>query len=626
MSDSKNKNELTRKSEAIKSLPYGFVPINDKQEQPKPKINLAQYDPNLYSGYANCEIYALNDLCVGNSQNELAGEKQEITPLIVDGKIIIPSSTLRGCISNFIAAQLGLKLRRLNDAQYGFRPNNAPSGSSIKSYAGLIESIKEDGTIEVKRFNDEYFAFVREAQLGYSPSQRYFDHNRYGRQLYKYKIDRNGDKTGNFYFYKYHDGLDGAGTLSPQKRHQCFGVLLKGDSKVPDFDEQRFFISPQCHQEYKNTIKYLTDDKTGHLKDHPKFKDKNSKEIFKSNLEQNCELSKNDVIFFEIKHNSHQILTFGKHYRYRWAFKRNLHSFTKDYQAEDAENLKQGLLNTIEEMFGYSSSNTGNIPYMHRSKSGKVHFSCAVHEAGTGIIRDHDWLPRQGSPKPSSYEFYLKENFWGDDQSLLSTYGDPARDDFVKDPRLSGYKFYYRIWHPKFVAEENGIVKLRHVLSPERASAYPKFIFRVHFENLSTYELTLLCFALNLGQNTIPSEDNMKHEGDHTMLKTDDGSEESLLCHQIGYGKNYGMGAIKIVVEEQENKPIFHRLKLETDSLSLKELFWCFPKYQDSMEPNLRELCKLYSTPRAYPRFKEEIYNWHTQIKNDDLKKRRNHE
>ena len=226
----------TSPQDAIKILPYGFVPIGDKIDR-KPAQDLNTDNEKLYTGYMNCSLYALNELCVGNSHKDLGQDKTEISPLEVNGKILIPSSTLKGCISNFMAAHLGLPITRMNNHHYSFRPNNAFSrDASILSAAGIVESLNsDDGSCIIRRFKSNVFAFDR-SRLRDGTYQ-------YNKRNYKYEIRPYGSEEGYFRFYDYHDGIDGSGTLASKfvksgtgPSHKGFGVQVEDETDNPLLD------------------------------------------------------------------------------------------------------------------------------------------------------------------------------------------------------------------------------------------------------------------------------------------------------------------------------------------------------------------------------------------------------
>lgn len=90
-----NNNQLSPSPQnAVNNLPYGFVPVGDAPVSRKPRIDLGNDDDSLYTGYINCSMYALNELCVGNSHEDLGNDRTAILPLEVNEKILISSHTL----------------------------------------------------------------------------------------------------------------------------------------------------------------------------------------------------------------------------------------------------------------------------------------------------------------------------------------------------------------------------------------------------------------------------------------------------------------------------------------------------------------------------------------------------
>jgi len=622
-----NNNQITPSpQDAVNNLPYSFVPVGDEPVTRKPAVDLGKDDDSLYTGYINCSMYALNELCVGNSHQDLGNDKTAILPLTVNGKILIPSYTLKGCIANFMAAYLKLPITRMNNHRYSFRPNNS-FGGTIDFGAGIVEKINDDGSMQVRKFKGKKYAYTQvRNQDGY---YTYEDKN----TKYAYlKPDPNGEY---FKFFDYFDGIDGSGTMAKlfanasteQKSapsHKGFGVKLNSIDDNPLSDEI-FQIGSDISGLYLETINMLMDAEIGHLCDHP-LVERNDIAVISSNLKHHLQVEVNDLVIFEYAKGSDKIITFGKHFRYRWAFSRDLHNFTKDYQPYDLDSLKKGEVNTIEELFGYSYGDKkvtakDAVPFENRSKSAKVHFSFAEHIAGTGELKKEKWVPRPGSPKPSSFEFYLRQNyklFLNKEQlnGVLTTYGDPARKDYVNKPRLSGRKFYYKTAHTpnNDLKEETGVdktVKLCDVLHPSK-QGLPLFKFKVNYQNLSLSELHLLHFSLCLGQNIIPLTDKPL-------------TLQNLFCHQIGYGKNYGMGAVKIVIDCTDDKEDVIRVnndpatgKLNWDRLAIKPIYKLDEKCKDLMQ-----LMLFGRESRSYPRFRGDIFQWHTKLKNDDLRARR---
>lgn len=597
-------------AKAGKKLPYGFVKVEKiKDGQRLEAVDLSKNDPgSLYTGYLSCTLYAMNELCVGNSHEDLGGDCTLIKPLEVNNRILISASTLKGCISNFVAALLQLPISRMNNKRYSFRPNNAFAlGGKINFGAGLVTAVHDDGSLEIQKFKENKFVYSREHRkdgvYSYDPN----------RSAFKYILAKYGHQEGFFKFYPYHDGIDGKGTLgiafNGKSSHKSFGVKTAGRGAEPEFEDQVYHASSETYRLFSETqSEVLANEKTGHFSDHPMSENiKGRMPSILRNIRESRNIKVGDLIFFEYKKDSQEILTFGRHFRYRWAYSRSLHDFEEDYQAYDKEAIKQGKVNLVEEMFGYSYEDK-DIPYRFRSKSGKVHFSYAVHEPETGSLKAEKWLPRPGSPKPSSYEFYLRQD--ENSRKPMRTYGDPVREDFEKNPRLSGRKMYYKTQNTSFgnlkQGDEEATVKLINVLHPEKGN-HPTFKFKVHFENLTISELNLLYFSLCLGQNKTPD-------------KMDAKELDEMLCHQLGYGKNHGMGAVKIIIDPET---VFS-LKYDPETKTIRPAYL---KYKNlptrNIPPELEEMLKIRNEERNYPSDSRGIHSWHTRLKNDDLKKRR---
>lgn len=183
-------------------------------------------------------------------------------------------------------------------------------------------------------------------------------------------------------------------------------------------------------------------------------------------------------------------------------------------------------LTVLKSMFGYSLSDKDK-QYLEltnndkdnwqdfMAKAGKVHFNYACHVSQTGK-ETNTKLPLAGAP------------------AATRDYFKTVSEQRIK---LRGRKVYKRYDTTPSVYN-NKWVRLNRVLSYDDVKiSYPCLRFTCHYENLLEEELELLLFALHLGQPTFDS---------HKKLSAQTG----LRCHQIGYGKNFGMGAVKIVVDK----------------------------------------------------------------------------
>lgn len=397
-----NANKGKRASTDKTNIPYGFIPVCKSNLKYKTKQKLDTYSDELYSGYINCKLFVLNELLVGNQQISKGKPSTEIHPLCINDKIIIPASTLKSCIANFMAAYLKYPLNRVNKNQYGFKKKKHNNSRSYQS---------------------------------------------------------------------------------------------RGGASIEDFEN--------------------------------------------------------------------------------------------DYCEYDKEKLTNNQLNMIEEIFGYSVSDK-SLEHEKGAKSGKVHFSYAVADSDYKDNKTNVDLPFPGSPYTDLYKFYIKN-------ATLNKHKDVSRDKL----RLKGRKFFYRTKNRPFVENKPKEVFLKNVLRADQ-TVMPVFTFQVYFENLEFEELRILCYCLNLGQNTEPKSSLISWDKDKAYIKdSENGSEAPLLCHQIGYGKNYGMGAVKIVLKERKNEVCVVRVKMNMETQRLEE-WYCYPPATKEMSDELKELSYLHALPREY--------------------------
>lgn len=142
-------------------------------------------------------------------------------------------------------------------------------------------------------------------------------------------------------------------------------------------------------------------------------------------------------------------------------------------------------------------------------------------------------LPTLGTPHPSSFQLYLTQP----DQTT------PKVDDNNRNipPKLYDYNYSSekscirgtkRYWHKGNVSvtgisatEKVAPTSTQHVsIQPCRSGLI--FSFRIYFENLNSFELNMLCWAITLGQSST--------------------NKTTLLAHSLGMGKSLGMGAVRL--------------------------------------------------------------------------------
>lgn len=149
----------------------------------------------------------------------------------------------------------------------------------------------------------------------------------------------------------------------------------------------------------------------------------------------------------------------------------------------------------------------------NQSRAGRVTISDGILIDGQGNVQDtpNPITPQiLGSPKPTTFQHYLVQKD-GATKDELSFYDS-------KGAQVRGHKLYWRqlLKTTTDIAAENVPVDSKQYTRIHAVKANTDFKFRVHFDNLSDYELMLLAWTITLG-----------------------GGERR---HMLGMGKSYGMG------------------------------------------------------------------------------------
>lgn len=642
----------------------------------------------------------------------------------------IPGSQLKGMIANFIAALTSSPLQRVTEHHYTFRPNIALSKSKIEWNIGIIvdkqgdeykvlkvpkgaycygpdDYAKRFGTSnkqdkKYKGLNTEHEAILDDIE---NLIDRYRDKVSYQKNILKDLNNISPVKVGcrqnkwdlrninqsqpfNAIGVPHHTGIDGAGDLlsgfkqanPDQGRGNHYYSLWIDKKKLLDNTTNLYTISSRTYHKYKKTQQILA---TEHLEAHPLDKSLSKTKIdeMKARIKKLEKLQPLDLIFFETYTNDREILTFGRHLYYRWAYD---HSIVKkhfyDQQEEITEN-KSYLKFQSNEIQSYTNAGFDNLQLTIRrnlfgfnlpegetteskrnqyitSMAGRIHFNYAVC-CETG--EEKHWVPLKilGSPKPSAVEMYIKQNKgqstsskgYHTSQIHLKNYGE---GELKNDPydELRGRKFYLH-HHKESVFNDNSYYKCtkedinsikkdsiyndlnataRTLLCPKKEDGkeikHPQFHFTVRFENLRDWELGMLLFALRLSQEN-QNLQNVKYG------------------HKLGHGLPLGLGSCLITVDKVKQltidacKPNIEEMD-ETHSKVYEAFYHKFTEWfnlntngknaNDNQEiwqnfknyPHIKALANLLSIPKerisiGYPKIKGEIHGWHSQQRLNDM-------
>ncbi|MBN2396382.1 MAG: hypothetical protein JXC36_07975 [Candidatus Atribacteria bacterium] len=625
------------------NLPYTFVPVGSELTKPEEaKFNqLKKGDEELLSGHLDCKMYALNQLIVGNEHEEkqLNGEDKytEIYPLKINNKTLISPYTLKGCVANFLAAYLAAKMKRLNEQKFSFRPNiNFRSDVDIQLAFGVISEnfggnqdslkiIKISDFIAPKyqtdrnthkiigsinegipivfwedRNNRPLSNLTNDDKLkGYLSKKPYFC----SKKKYKFYRQRFVDfeKEANFTTFRYQNGIDGKSFLM-SKCPSLKDFQKNGHNRISirtsDIEDVEMQISKDTIKQFIETYNVL---ENYHLENYPSPLEKDEKKKLQKFFKNSKKIEKGEIIFFEYdKSNDNKIVTFGKTFYYPWAFEKGINQsdFSNDIR-------KESELTIIEEMFGYSFDDKKSGD--KGSKSGKIHFNYAIP------VSQYQTKPyildRPGEPKPSSYEFYLQQK----NDRKLQAYGEPLVS--AENARLSGRKFYKTVVDAQLPTKNNPEkfnIKLTNVIEASVTNPV-EFKVRVNFENLTKEELKLLKFALTLDDISIEDVQNRSKQ------------KGKFFCHQIGYAKNYGIGAVKFLIEDSSK--IYYGQDFQIKPLTKIQTSDLVHKLKS--DENMKEAFGIHYKDFHYPGQQslqddsEKIIKWHSEVRQQYAKQRR---
>jgi len=180
---------------------------------------------------------------------------------------------------------------------------------------------------------------------------------------------------------------------------------------------------------------------------------------------------------------------------------------------------RESVIDYADAMFGFvRASKTSNGEA--QARAGRVTVGDATLIPNQGDVLDTlnpITPPILGSPKPTTFQHYL-------DQREGATRDDLKFYD-SKDAQVRGHKLYWRqlLETTKGIAVEDIPADSKQYTRLHALKKGTTFTFRVHFDNLSDYELMLLAWTITLG------------------------SQER--AHMLGMGKPFGMGVVNLTAK-----------------------------------------------------------------------------
>ncbi|MBN2723289.1 MAG: TIGR03986 family CRISPR-associated RAMP protein [Deltaproteobacteria bacterium] len=540
-------------------------------------VELTTETPSLFGAYQ----YSAEESVEKNNFSEVDKERNIIVPMFADAcqdiksPVLIPGSTLKGCIRSAFSALTGSPMLRAGERKFLFRPNAQVNNNTPFYCCKLIKTKDHDNPYSIRawRVTPENIFF---SNLRLNPGEfldianKGIKYKKAGvRRIAAKLVNRNWDEPlapGKYLILDSHTGIDGHGTLGSEFDHPSPGY-----SKIViniDADNIPLEFSQDILNNYRESLDIMSDSMKGHLADHPLTFDKTAVIQNINNIKNNCKdletfysAHRYTAFFVNIRtvNGREEIDSFGHHFRYLWRFRDSVHF--KDTKPREELKIKKDDM--AMNLFGHVQEDDKKTGKDKIEIAGRVSFNHAVEviqpddkpqdrfEGNSSNMPPwHVHLKILGSPKPS-YFGYLKKS--GTRPQIPGrtfnkpTWGDTMHPNKEPGGDLAGRKFYIHFNpmvqskpHFHYVPADN---KTEHV---SQIAAYitksgRKFRFRVRFRNLTPGELAYLITSIELKYGTCDSKYH----------------------HKIGHGRPLGMGSVKMEIKSAA----FLSNKMEMSSL-----------------------------------------------------------
>jgi len=640
-------------------LPYGFVSIDPaKAVTDAPVWHDGKEGGELLSGELRCTLEALTPLLPGNARykctkeqankwgfDRLDPDKQIAEPLrLADGRVVIAGSALKGMIRHSLGALLSAPMERVAERHYTYRPNldlnrqGVPEKYTVRP--ALVVAKDDEGCV-VEVFSDARDAiFVRNDTL--EELRRNARDNVIRGVVLGCTIERNkfsdrlsrkkGQQTRlNHRLVEYRGGIDGEGIfgaafIPPTKTYQYALVPVSGVVG-------QFLIGSELYQRYLHDQKsVIACDTEGHLTAHP-LSDLDTKKAQKA-IFRNAELKINQLIYVElttengkVTQNS-RIVSFGHHFRYRWAYSSSVRKQQGkvrgclnplDCERQDAAPAR---LSGARLLFGYVRDDKTNPigQGVFERLAGRIAINHAVSDGVPEFLGEKSKgysvsLKILGQPKSSAWEFYLRQGQTANRPP--ATYGDLPGD---AGGELAGRKFYRHQPRSQKVSDiattedkitrskEDKIMRLKQAtLARFICRTGTRFLFAIRFQGLRAWELGALLAVLQPGRLAAP------------------GGDSKVYAHKLGLGRPLGMGSVRIDIDGLTLSQGKGAAEAPATDGFRQEAIKALRERLAGVDPRewLAMLRFEDRGPVDYPRKGDIIFNWHTDLRKDYGKLRR---
>ena len=559
--------------------PYRFIRVERPVQAPPVWHDGAPLAEPTFSGELLCSLEALTPLLVGSRRyqakedadpkilrswelKDLPGGKSIVEPLFWNSRVVLPGTSIKGMLRHALGALLSAPMERVAERHFTYRPNlghaknarlevrpaifcNGPGGAQVTLLKKARSAIFVRRGAEAPLLSAAVEGVIKKGV--FVPGVARPDNNR---------IDTGKGWTTdeNYRLLHYAGGIDGEGILAgffklpnkpPKKTYRWVLIPNSEISKTRP-------VNANVLKGYETTQKVLASKEIGHLYDHPLLhkqpdEQEASADVTKA-IKRNAALQNDQLVYVEVSLDNGTIgaksvvQSLGHHYQYRWAYTSSIREKNGKPRdcltptADEQNTGKPSQLTGARGFFGYTRNNDTPIGEGNYARlAGRIAINHALSVGTPRFLGSKPGycipLPLQGSPKPSSWEFYLRQPGRG---GAPATYGDLAGDP---GGELAGRKFYRH--QPRVqgkdqlradTLEEENATLARCICKPGT-----RFRFTLRFARLRAWELSALAACL---------------EPERLAKAIDPKSEPGKYGHKLGLGRPLGMGSVRIGIDK----------------------------------------------------------------------------
>ena len=629
--------------------------------------------------------------------------------------VVLPAPSIKGPIRQAIAAILKAPMERVGDAQFTYRPNLTVVNEDhprIRYFPAVVNKVYSDGTLSVTLVEGHNkVKFVESPVAAYlhiaadTEQREEIERNLVpGAPLpiggmHHYRPDENrflfepglepGVRFG-YRVYHYATGIDGSAQLAteakkshedgePSRFRHHFRALVQDTDLGETLD-----IDEATAAQYQRTQKILADEQHGHLSRLPGRAKISALGDISDTIKRN-KPKPNQLIYVEVqmedKERRKKVLSYGTHFRYRWAYSDSIHHRLVDAvtgetqtraelgpapgeglkESEAHEGRVRGDLTGARLLFGYVSdakTETEALGAKAASRlAGRIAFNHAVEVIDAdresaesrflyldGLEGDARFLlPLRilGQPKPSAVEHYVDQSRAGKIRGATVTYGDVQGEE-PRGGALNGRKFYrhqpVEIVDGPLTGKERFLAETEEVCLSDQATLArlvsrpgARFRLRVRFRELRIWELGALLIAIEPDLLASLDEGELDDRVSSVITKARAKAEAGspLFALKMGYARPLGFGSVAMCVQYADLLGPESQLTRVQDTVSWKldavRAFLNEMKGDDLALADWLEVCRYAGRVKAdYPRSDDgKIFTHHTEIRKEHSKQRR---